>query len=461
VAENTYDIYKKYRTADDAMGNGAWAKSKMTDKALVHSPTAPHNIEEFFDFSDMEKTLWRLVKIPRKAMDLTSLPIASKEEIESFLRSLVSCEALDIRDAESGKRIIPLEIKRIEQKLVGAETPAPISRKLSGRVFRPDIGLEGGGYDPNVEAIENDENAESPYFKESTPSGITRRDELLKATKAAKEQREASRVRAEDLDPDDRAYLAKIEAAFGLMPKQNHYGLLGVEQSAPQNMIRDAYMERAKEWHPDAIARTGLAGDEFILEKLDALFKRLQTVQRILSDSTTREAYDRELERNPIYANMANTGPRRAQEAMMLARKAEVFFKKRDYDNAESFYKTAGELDREDPKLQIAYAWSIYLNVKRDRLKRTKEAHNLLLEILDQYADADSAFKLGLIAKNDDKEDEARRRFATALELDPEHTEALKEKRLFEMRARRDRGEEEEPQDEASIKGMFNRLLKR
>lgn len=452
MGENSYDTYKKYRMADDELGNTAWAKSKMSDKALSQSKTAPVNIEDYFAFSDDEKVMWRLLKIPRSFNDFVQSDVSTKEDVLSFLRSLVACESLDILDAGDGKRIIPLEIKRLQQKVQGVEEAPRLKRRLTGRVFRPNIGLAG----------EEPDHDEDEYGVPSSPSGITRRDELLAATAEAKRKREASKVRIEDLDPDDRAYLAKIEAAFGVMPKQDHYSLLGVEQSATQQQIRDAYVERAKEWHPDAVARTGLAEDLTVIEKLDTLFKRLQTVQRILSDDATRTAYDRELERNPNYANMTSSGPRRAQEAMMLARKADVFFKKRDYDNAESFYKTAGELDREDSALQVSHAWCIYLNVKRDRLKRTKEAHNLLLQILEQYNSADAAYKLGLIAKNDDKEDEARRRFASALELDPEHGEALKEKRLFEMRARKERDQFDDPEeDSAKLKGMFNRFLKR
>mmetsp|Transcript_96304 Transcript_96304/g.215631 ORF Transcript_96304/g.215631 Transcript_96304/m.215631 type:complete len:189 (-) Transcript_96304:14-580(-) len=70
------------------------------------------------------------------------------------------------------------------------------------------------------------------------------------------------------------------------MQRRDHYEVLGVPHDAPRARIRRAYLELAKETHPDLYhgsAREGVA---------TAAFGQVQKAYKVLSDPDLRRAYD-------------------------------------------------------------------------------------------------------------------------------------------------------------------------
>jgi curved DNA-binding protein CbpA len=232
----------------------------------------------------------------------------------------------------------------------------------------------------------------------------------------------------------------------------NHYKVLGLQQTATPADIKKAYVTLAREWHPDSLSGTPFAHDESVKSKLAALFGRLQDANAILSHPDERAAYDRS--GAAVVTTSGGKKIRRTAEANVAFIKAETYFKKKDWRLAEVHYRLASDLDEEDPKFRIHLAWAFFHNETKDRIVRTAEAKKLLAEILKAHRIADAAYKLGLIERHDGNEPEAMKRFDEAYKLDPKNPDIQRERRLKDMRA------DKEKADNESLLGRFKKLTR-
>ena len=75
------------------------------------------------------------------------------------------------------------------------------------------------------------------------------------------------------------------------MPKEkNYYKILGIEQTATPEQIKDAYREKVKKHHPDVVG--GAAPDA-------ELFTDLMEAYGVLSVKESRVSYDLTMRKNP------------------------------------------------------------------------------------------------------------------------------------------------------------------
>ncbi|MEM7675061.1 MAG: DnaJ domain-containing protein, partial [Myxococcota bacterium] len=74
------------------------------------------------------------------------------------------------------------------------------------------------------------------------------------------------------------------------LDRWNHYELLQVNRTAQKSVIRKAYYERSKEWHPDRFRFADNLGSFKPL--LDQIFDRIRTAHIELSDDSKRKIYD-------------------------------------------------------------------------------------------------------------------------------------------------------------------------
>ncbi len=89
-----------------------------------------------------------------------------------------------------------------------------------------------------------------------------------------------------DLEPELKK---KIYETHRRMEGQNYYELLGVSQKASRQLIRSAYFELSRTFHPDSVFGRRLGHYK---PKMEAVFKRLTEAYDVLSRSKKRKEYD-------------------------------------------------------------------------------------------------------------------------------------------------------------------------
>ncbi|MBI1945676.1 MAG: DnaJ domain-containing protein [Deltaproteobacteria bacterium] len=415
MASEQANAFKKHRDADDAQGNLTWA-ARLQAKGVRASPEALARIdvEREFELSEDERVLWRLLKLPRKYMDIEHCGVLAVDKLRGALRGLVAADVVDIVDASDTKALIPAELRRLRAEVQGKEVQRP-SQPLKARVYRPNI----DGTPP-----------EAPPTAASDSAPVA---EVADAPRVPTAPRGVPRpVALRALTDEEQTLKAELERAHAAIAKQNHYDFLGLQRGCDDAAVRAAYVRLARDFHPDRVA--GL-GDPTLQSKVDELFKRLGDAQQAVASADARAQYDRALDSMGGATTTADgQRQRRPLEAQNAARIADVYFKKKELKSAEAHYRQAANFDPEDPKILTALAHCIWLNPDHEEAVRTAEARKRLQEVVNKHRFADAAYKLGLLLRKINDEGAAQRSFAQAHRLDPQHHEAEREVRLHEQR---------------------------
>lgn len=464
------NAFKKHRDTSDPQGNLSWA-ARLGTKALRAGPEALARIdvEREFDLGDDERVLWRLIKLPRKYLDLEHTGVLDIERCRAFFRGLVAADVVDIVDGTEAKALLPAEVKRVKAEIAGKQMVRPTGG-LRAKVYRPDI--DGKPAQPGAGAGAGQAEAQFEYVDsapvsavaDAVPSSPTTAPRGVPAptshagggapTTAPRGVPAPSSVPARPLDTEQRMFKEEIDRAYAAMPKQNHYEFMGVSRPSDDGAVRVAYMRLAREFHPDKVA-SGF--DAQTKQRVDELFKRLGEAHDALKDIDGRANYDRTLD--ALGDGGATTGTnkraRRPLEAKSAFTMAETFFKRKDLKQAEAHYRQAHNFDPEDAKIATALAFCIWLNPDHEEGQRTAEARKRLTEIVNSHRHGDAAYKLGLLLRKANDEAGAQRQFAMAHKLDPTHTDAQREVRLTEMRHQKTKEEKQ------GAGGLLGKLLKK
>jgi len=224
----------------------------------------------------------------------------------------------------------------------------------------------------------------------------------------------------------------------------DHYEFFGIQRDASQNEIKMAYFRLSKRYHPDKQFGKDIGPFE---EMLEDLFQRVTKAYRVLSDTESRDAYDEGLaERDadeatpmnrPSSVRMArdeddsegaaeaesvgdevDTGKRKAAFAKLL-KKGEQHRKQGEYLDAADAYRTALGLRRE---LNVALQAARVLLRADKQYDQAELFARAALRIDDSSVEAYLA--LGRALEKQERLDEAREAYESALDLEPEHPKA-------------------------------------
>ena len=433
--------FRKHRIADDKQGNLAWA-SKVGSRAVRATPTAAAaEIEDLFELGEPERVLWRLLKLARRYTDLEHAGLFDADTLRAVLRGFVAADIIDVVDANEARAVLPAEIKRLRLEVAG-KAWRPGAGTLSARVYRPEIGLESSSSSSSspsgagVEFVDGPPRTCTPLSSSSPTSPSTLPQSLV------------------PLSAEDTQLRATLLAAAAAMGPQNHYAFLGVRQGADDAAVRTAYVGLARDYHPDRIQGSALGADTAVVTAVDALFRRLNDANKAVATAEARVRYDRELvllESSSSAPARASDGkrPRRAAEARNAYAMAETFFKRRDFKQAEVHYRQAVVFDAEEPMLQVALAWCLFLNPELPEDTRIGEARKRLQDLVKLTNNGDASYKLGRVLREAGEDAAANRCFEQAVRLSPGHVDAQREVRLIESRR------EEKPS------GLLSRLFKK
>lgn len=79
---------------------------------------------------------------------------------------------------------------------------------------------------------------------------------------------------------------------------KNYYQIIGVEINASPEEIKRAYLEKAKEYHPDRNSESPAA---------NAMLTLINEAKEVLLDPTKRKEYDLKLNPNPIVKKVSTS----------------------------------------------------------------------------------------------------------------------------------------------------------
>ena len=222
-----------------------------------------------------------------------------------------------------------------------------------------------------------------------------------------------------------------VEERYATLGSQDPFDFLGLSDDAGEDDIKRAYFDLAKVLHPDRVARAGVTD---IPDKTAAVFKELTTAYNTLSNARTRADAVRK-RREGAGPTEAEKARESAEERRIFTHRGDLMLKRRAYDEAESFFRRALQLNDEDPDVLVRLGCALFYNTAKSESKRHEEARRLwerAEKIADNPARAKYYLALYWKAKNDPGKME--KLLNAAIKKEPNFVEARRELRLLEMR---------------------------
>lgn len=208
---------------------------------------------------------------------------------------------------------------------------------------------------------------------------------------------------------------------------QTYYDVLGVAPNAASAQVQAAFFQLAKRFHPDRL------GPEFedVRELAVKAFSRITEAHQILSDTNRRADYDQVL----------STGGGSADEqeqvqavlrATMAFQRAEVLLKKNALEAAEKEARAAVEGDPDQADYEALLAWLEAL--RSDRSDVTEQISRLSRAIKKEPNNVRARWYRAQLYKRMGRDTLARSDLRHIVEINPNHLDATRELRLYEMR---------------------------
>lgn len=224
---------------------------------------------------------------------------------------------------------------------------------------------------------------------------------------------------------DEKDFVAKIQR----LDELDFFEILSVTREATPDIIQARYFTLAKKYHPDRVkVKTSVPRKE-----VERLFAKITEAYNTLSNNLLRKEY--ELKHSKEAAQH--------QELMAKILKSEGVFI--DGKNLLNKGMLAGAVEKlqeainlydQEPEYHINMAWATFrLAVKDNRPGKISEAKKILVDAYNQdYFISEVAYYLGMIAKHENKFEQARNYFKSCLNAEPTHALASSELRLVEKK---------------------------
>jgi Flp pilus assembly protein TadD len=175
----------------------------------------------------------------------------------------------------------------------------------------------------------------------------------------------------------------------------DYYALLGIEKGAGHEQVKRAYLQAAKLYHPDALARLGL---------------RIAKAHTVLTDPDQRASYEASL------AGHEEIDAERLAQAETFYRKGDILMKMGNFSDALEMMRGAVQLWPEDSAYQSGLGWTLYKTHPPD-LEKAREALEKAVAL--EAGDAVAHQRLAIVLRDLGDDAGAKREAATAKRLDP------------------------------------------
>lgn len=220
--------------------------------------------------------------------------------------------------------------------------------------------------------------------------------------------------------------LEGIKARAQTVESEDYFQVLGLNDEASTEAVRAAYMRLAKTWHPDRLVVDffSVRGD------VAKVFTHMTNAQKTLTDPDARRAY--------VASRRPRSEPR--TRAVVL-RDVESALGVKAFDLVVKLTQEMLTMDAGDAEAMALQAWAEVRagDASEDELRTVLVKMDRAVNV--DRTNAQAAFYRGLVQKRMNNVFAAFRDFARAVQLDPTHTDAEREVRIFAMRAQKGSGE--------------------
>jgi CheY-like chemotaxis protein/curved DNA-binding protein CbpA len=214
---------------------------------------------------------------------------------------------------------------------------------------------------------------------------------------------------------------------------KSYFEILGLDEKAAPNEVRQAFVALAKRFHPDRY-RTE---PEDVRAAASHLFALISSAQDTLLDPARRREYMHELRGGGSRRETQNEA-KRLMEAEQMFQRGDQLVRARDYAAAVRVLHKALDLSPEEGEIHALYGWALFLNQRDDEQARARAIRHLEQGAALAQASATPVYYLAQLRKACGDLGEAQRMFRKVLDLKPDHVEASRELRLLQMRSSKD-----------------------
>jgi Flp pilus assembly protein TadD len=205
------------------------------------------------------------------------------------------------------------------------------------------------------------------------------------------------------------ALRSEITSRFEKLEDLDYYQLLSIDDEAKANAIKASYLQAAKRYHPDALAKAGL--DDETRRQANNVFARISKAYSALSNKRQRAEYDA--------AQRSDEGPidaARLANAESLYRKGEMLLRSGNFAGAIEFLRPAVELWPDESDYCSALGWALYRKLPSEPVL-AREQLERAVELSPESATA--IHRLSIAIRSMGEEEEANSLLGRARSIDP------------------------------------------
>jgi tetratricopeptide (TPR) repeat protein len=193
----------------------------------------------------------------------------------------------------------------------------------------------------------------------------------------------------EAADPATAALRREIAEKFSRLGELDHYALVGADARSDTDAIKRAYLAAAKIYHPDALARLRIEGEN--REHANRVFAEIGKAYSVLSNPTKRREYDALLANDDL-----GVDAEQITTAETLYRKGEILLRQGSFKGALEFLRPAVEIYPKECDYQSALGWVLYKKMPSEpELAKTHLEHAVSLDPNNGVA----LFRLGVLLR--------------------------------------------------------------
>jgi tetratricopeptide (TPR) repeat protein len=215
--------------------------------------------------------------------------------------------------------------------------------------------------------------------------------------------------------------------------RADYFMMLDIARDAKSEDVETAFFALAKRWHPDRLP-SELAP---MRPACSRVFARMSEAHTTLADLQSRARYMKMVAEGSGSPEMQDAVAK-VIEAAQTFQKAEVFLKRNDLVQAETFCRQAFEADATQPDYLAMLAWLLSIKPENQSLEKTVDSIRMLDKAVAMNDLCEKAYYWrGMLYKRLGKPDLATRDFRRVVDLNPRNIDAAREVRLNLMRGGR------------------------